>query len=110
MSNLQPCVWEYTGEITQMWIFFLPFLMSILEKTSPSPERACPDTDGGGEGLGGKSDIMPCSLFLRFSEPGEKRERENIQSVLRGGEMMERPADETNERRRKAEKKTHYIP
>lgn len=42
----------------------------------PSPERACPDTEGGGVGLGGKSDIMPCNLFLRFSEPGKRRERE----------------------------------
>lgn len=38
-------------------------------KVLPSPERACPGTDGGGLGLGGKSDIMPCNLFLRFSEP-----------------------------------------
>lgn len=46
----------------------------------PSPERACPDTEGGGVGLGGKSDIMPCNLFLRFSEPGKRKETQHIQS------------------------------
>lgn len=35
----------------------------------PSPERAGPDTEGGLTGLEGKSDIMPCNLFLWFSEP-----------------------------------------
>lgn len=34
----------------------------------PSPERAGPDTEGGLAGLEGKSDIMPCNLFLWFSE------------------------------------------
>lgn len=53
----------------------------------PSPERACPDTEGGGLGLGGKSDIMPCNLFLRFSEPGKRRETQNIQSCRDVGGM-----------------------
>lgn len=38
----------------------------------PSPGRACPDIEGDGVGLGGKSDIMPCNLFLRFSEPRQE--------------------------------------
>lgn len=46
----------------------------------PSPDRVCPDTEGDGVGLGGKSDIMPCNLFLRFSEPSNRRETQNIQS------------------------------
>lgn len=38
-------------------------------------------------GLGGKSDIMPCNLFLRFSEPGKRRETQNIQSCRDVGGM-----------------------
>lgn len=56
--------------------FFGVYLVGAL----PSPERACPDTEGEVLGLGGKSDIMPCNLFLRFSEPGNRRETHNIQS------------------------------
>lgn len=64
----------------------------VMHDVLPSPERACPDTEGGGVGLGGKSDIMPCNLFLRFSEPG--RERDTKHPVMqRGGGKTERPTD-----------------
>lgn len=43
-------------------------------KILPSLERACPATEGGEAGLEGKSDITPCNLFLRFSEPSNRRE------------------------------------
>lgn len=65
----------------------------LVGEVLPSPERACPDTEGGGVGLGGKSDIMPCNLFLRFSEPGQE-ERDTKHPVMqRGGGRTERPID-----------------
>lgn len=56
----------------------------------PSPERACADTEGGLAGLEGKSDIMPCNLFLWFSEPDkgdtkhpvmQRRKEEKVRQV-----------------------------
>lgn len=41
----------------------------------PSPERAGPDAEGGLAAFEGKSAIMPCNLFLWFSEPGKGRHR-----------------------------------
>lgn len=63
----------------------------------PSPERPCPDTEGGGVGLGGKSEIMPCNLFLWFSEPSQKRETKDP-VMPRGGWRTVRPTwtDGTN--------------
>ena len=56
----------------------------------PSPGRAGPDTEGGGEGLGGKSDMMPCNLFLWFSEPGERRQDTNTASHAERSEVRVR--------------------
>lgn len=65
----------------------------LMRDVLPSPERACPDTEGGGVGLGGKSDIMPCNLFLRFSEPRQE-ERDTKHPVMqRGAGRTERPTD-----------------
>lgn len=76
------------------------------EEVLPSPERACPDTEGGGVGLGGKSDIMPCNLFLRFSEPGKRRETKHPVMQRGGG----RPADEmTCEIQTNVGKKINFI-
>lgn len=64
--------------------------MCTICQVLPSPERACPDIEGDGVGLGGKSDIMPCNLFLRFSEPDKRRETQNIQSRRDVGVMEDR--------------------
>lgn len=60
------------------------FFLIIWGQVLPSPERVCPDKEGGGAGFAGKSDIMPCNLFLRFSEPGDRKDTQHIQSC---GEM-----------------------
>lgn len=65
------------------------------ETVLPSPERAGPETEGGLAGLEGKSDIMPCNLFLWFSEPRKGRHKtsskaegckvERVRQVTHGG-------------------------
>lgn len=64
--------------------------MCTICQVLPSPDRACPDIEGDGVGLGGKSDIMPCNLFLRFSEPDKRRKTQNIQSRRDVGVMEDR--------------------
>lgn len=78
----------------------------------PSPERACPDIDGGGEDLEGKSDIMPCNLFLRFSEAGKRRETKHPVMTRRRRKDGEAHSwtDETNVGRKKKGKKVQCIP
>lgn len=84
LNNLHSCMWD-----GRKWT--VVFDGALL----PSPGRACPDTEGGGVGLGGKSDIMPCNLFLRFSEPGKRRKTQNIQSC-RGAEEGRRRGGEAS--------------
>lgn len=104
-------VWEYKRIVIlrkEQDVFFQRSILKV--QVLPSPERACPDIDGGGEGLEGKSDIMPCNLFLRFSEAGERNKTPSHDERRRKDGEAHTWTEETNVGRRKKTKETQGIP